>query len=62
MDPNTQQMALQNLQMQSPELADLVKQYLAQMQQSKPGGMNGSSVDMRVQPEARAPRRATPSV
>lgn len=61
LDPTMQQMAVQNLQSQSPELADLVKQYLAQIQQSKPV-INGAQVDARPLPDQRSPRRAGASV
>jgi hypothetical protein len=59
--PDQQQTAIQNLQAQSPELADLVMQLLQQMQpqvqQPQAGG-----VDMRPLPEQRPPRRATATV
>lgn len=68
--PQLQQMALQNLQMQSPELADLVRQYLAQMgvqvgQQAAMPGANGQAaqqVNMQPLPENRPPRRAAGAV
>ena len=61
LDPAMQQMALQNLQLQSPDMAALVQTYLKQMQKDREkivGGTNGS-VDMRPLPEQRAPRRLT---
>jgi hypothetical protein len=61
-----QEMALQNLAMQSPELADLVRQMLAQMQGQKgkknDGQTAGPQMDTRPLPEQRSPRRGTPSV
>jgi len=50
-----QEMALQNLALQSPELADLVRQMLASMAAPTTGG---NAVDMRPLPEQRSPRRA----
>lgn len=55
---NQQAVALQNLSLQSPELADLVKQMLASMQPAEPGE-GGQQVDMRPQPQQRPARRAT---
>lgn len=63
--PDQQQMALENLQQQSPELAQLVQQYAQQMQSqgAGPQAMGGAvgravqGVDMRPLPEQRAPRR-----
>ena len=65
MPPDQQQMAMQNLQQQSPELAQLVDQYAKQMQSQGAGpqamggalGAAASSVDMRPMPEQRPPRR-----
>lgn len=61
MAPEQQQMALSNLQSQSPELADLVKQYLSQMggtSVKSNGSSNGiSGVDMRPLPDKLPPRR-----
>jgi hypothetical protein len=78
MDPASQQVAIMNLRAQSPELADLVLQYLAQFKgndgtgQGGPnqggGGMPGANgaaaaqVDMRPQPEQKPARRAASSV
>jgi hypothetical protein len=69
MPPDQQQMALQNLQAQSPELAKLVEMMLRKMGASAPpmGDPNAaqqaaSQVDMRPQPEQRAPRRAAAAV
>ena len=58
-----QQQALTNLAFQSPELADLVRQYLAQMSggAGDTGGTGGSTVggvDTRPLPQQRPPRRA----
>lgn len=69
MDPLSQQVALRNLRLQSPDLADLVIQFLGELngqagqagQGGKPTG-NGLQVDMRPLPEQRAPRRDTPMV
>lgn len=62
-----QEMALQNLAHQSPELADLVRQILASTQgtNGKKGGGGqsaGPQMDARPLPDQRPPRRATPSV
>lgn len=62
LDPRSQEMAVQNLQGQSPELADMVKQLLAQMQQQQQGGGDQLQVDTRPLPEQRSPRRQTASV
>ncbi len=48
-----QQMALQSLQQQSPELAQLVQQFLSQEAKKT----ENTSVDMRPLPEVRAPQR-----
>lgn len=59
-----QEMALRNLQMQSPELADLVKQCLASLKTGGGGGGQGNAganvagVDTRPMPEQLPPRRA----
>jgi len=60
LSPDMQTMALQNLRLQSPEFADLVKQMLATLQQQN-GAANqqGPQVDMRPLPEQRSPRRTT---
>jgi ssDNA-binding Zn-finger/Zn-ribbon topoisomerase 1 len=61
--PDQQQMAMQNLQAQSPELAQLVEEYANQLQAQQPQGMGGalgaavSQVDMRAMPEQKPPRR-----
>lgn len=68
MPPQQQQQAVDNLAMQSPELADLVVQMLKQMgitvqrpgaQQAVPGaaGAAATQVDMRPLPEQKGPRR-----
>ena len=57
--PQDQQMALQTLEAQSPELAQLVQQYLAQMQ---PSTEDQPQVDMRPMPEQLPERRNQPSV
>lgn len=61
---NQQQMAMENLQQQSPELAQMVQQLVQKMQQEQQGsGMGGAvgkavqGVDMRPLPEQRGPRR-----
>lgn len=54
--PEQQQTAIQNLQQQSPELAEMVQQFLRQLQPQMGG------VDMRPQPEVMPERRATPMV
>lgn len=61
--PKPQQtFAINNLRAQSPELASMVEQLLAQMQQGQEGGQAGQGagpqVDMRPLPEQRSPRRA----
>jgi hypothetical protein len=58
MPPDQQQMALQNIQAQSPELAQLVQQFLSQMQPPQ----QGAGVDMRPLPEQLPPRRVAPPV
>lgn len=73
MAPQQQQQAVNNLAVQSPELADLVVQMLKQMgvQVQRPGaqqavsgaaGAAASQVDMRPLPEQRAPRREAAAV
>jgi len=61
MDPQSQQLALQNIQSQSPELAQLVQQFLSQMGvtpgQAAQGQAPTTAVDMRPLPEQRGPRR-----
>ena len=59
MPPADQQAALQNVEAQSPELSQLVQQYLAQMQ---PSPNEQPQVDMRPLPEQLPERRAQPSV
>jgi len=61
MPPQQQPVALQNVMAMSPELGDLVKQYLAQLGVKLTNGAGGQtpSVDMRPLPEQRSPRRAT---
>lgn len=55
-----QEMAISNLEAQSPELADLVRQIIAS--QKKPGSPGSPQMDTRPLPAQRSPRRATPSV
>jgi hypothetical protein len=60
-----QQMAIENLQTQSPELAQLVQQFLQQMQQPQAEGalqQSVSQVDMRPQPEQLPARRMAAAV
>lgn len=58
MDPVSQQLAVQNLRAQSPELADLVMQYLKQLESQAAVAGQQPAVDMRPMPEQRPPRRA----
>jgi len=53
--PEQQQAALQNLQQQNPELAELVRQLLVQMMAGK---QSAPSTDMRPLPDKLPPRRA----
>lgn len=73
MAPQQQQQAVENLAMQSPELADLVVQMLKQMgvtvqraQAAQPGlgaaGAAASQVNMKPLPEQRPPRREAATV
>jgi hypothetical protein len=63
MSPDDQKMALENLQSQSPELADLVRQLLAkQPSGQQPGAQPPAGIDMRPLPEQRSPRRQTATV
>jgi hypothetical protein len=58
--PQEQQMAMQNLMNQNPELAQLVKQYVAQLQLQPGGGQPqpaNAGVDMRPMPDKLPPRR-----
>jgi hypothetical protein len=60
--PDQQQVALKNIEAQSPELASMVWQLVQQMNAQQPqiGGAVGaaaSSVDMRPLPEQKPPRR-----
>jgi hypothetical protein len=57
MDEKQQQLALNNLQAQSPEFAKLVQQMLSKVN-SQNGQGQGTGVDMRPLPEQRSPRRA----
>jgi hypothetical protein len=67
--PEQQEMALQNIAAQSPELAQLVKQYMKQMQ-SQQGNATGQSavqrsvsqIDMRAQPQQLPARRVAAAV
>lgn len=61
MPPQQQEMALQNLQQQSPELADMVRQLLAQQGGQAQQGQ-ASPIDTRPLPEKLPPRRASASV
>jgi hypothetical protein len=67
LDPASQQQGLQQIRKQSPELADLVLQFLSQLMtgQQQPGQQMGgadaaaaSQINMTPMPEARSPRRA----
>jgi len=64
--PDQQQLALQNISAQSPELAQLVRQYASQLGASSGQGQQQGSqmpgVDTRPLPEQRPPRRALSSV
>jgi len=74
MEQDEQQLAMQNLQLQSPELAQLVMQYLRQQnqqQQAQPqqpsmgipgGGPQMPGVDMRPAPDQLPARRESPMV
>lgn len=55
MPPDQQQMALDNIRNQSPELADMIMQILASMQQGQ--GAAAGPVDMRPLPDKLPPRR-----
>lgn len=67
LDPAMQEVALQNLSTVSPELTQLVQQYIKQLdkdRQKVAPGMNGAGtgtggVDMRPLPDQRSPRRLT---
>ena len=59
MPPQQQQMALKNLELQSPELAQMVQSLLSQM---GGGQQQGSGVDTRPMPEKLPPRRAAAPV
>ena len=59
MQPQDQEAALQNIEAQSPELAQLVQQFLAQLQ---PDQGDEPQVDMRPMPEQLPERRNQPSV
>jgi hypothetical protein len=56
---NQQAVALQNISLQSPELAELVQQAMAELQPASPGGEAQPQVDQRPMPNQRPPRRAT---
>jgi len=59
MPPGDQEMAMQNITTQSPELGQLVRQLVAQDRKSgQQGTPPAPGVDMRPMPEQRAPRRA----
>jgi hypothetical protein len=64
--PDQQQLALQNISAQSPELAQLVRQYASQLGASSGQGQQQGSqmpgIDTRPLPEQRPPRRALSSV
>jgi hypothetical protein len=60
-----QELALQNLELQSPEFADLVRQMLASLSSQGGGGekkTTTNAVDTRPLPEQRPARRANPGV
>ena len=59
MAPNEQQMALDALMQQSPELAQLVQQFLGMMGAQPGATPDGPQVDMRPQPEQLPARRNT---
>ena len=58
MPPEQQQLALQSIHQQSPELAEMVHQILMQMQQQSPH----QAVDMRPNPDHLPPRRNSPII
>jgi len=69
--PDQQDLAMQNIKAQSPELAQMVQQLLAQMQQEQaqmaqqmPGANQQAAqqINMQPMPEQRAPRRAAAMV
>jgi len=64
MPPDQQQMALQNLAAQSPELAELVQQALRSLGATgaKAAPQQAPAVDMRPMPEQRPPRRTLSAV
>jgi hypothetical protein len=53
-----QEQALRNIQAMSPELADLVKQMLAELQPQEQADSGSAGVDTRPLPQQRPPRRA----
>ena len=57
--PEQQQMALQSIAAQSPELAQLVQQFMSMQQQGEDQGQGqgGAGVDMRPMPDKLPPRR-----
>jgi hypothetical protein len=57
-----QQLAIQNLNSQSPDLARLVSQILKQMGPGQQQAQPATGVDMRPMPEQRSPRRQTAMV
>jgi len=59
MAPDMRESALQNLRMSSPELADLVIQFLGMMGEGAKKDQAGVPVDGRPLPDQRAPRRQT---
>jgi len=61
--PDQQNLAIQNLEAQSPELAQLVRRYMSDMQKEEaPAKIGVPGVDMRAMPEQRPPRRAAAMV
>ncbi len=62
LDPSQQEMAINNLQAQSPELADLVRQIVASQQAQNDNGGDQPAVDMRPLPDKLPPRRAAAMV
>lgn len=73
MDPMQQQLAIQNLKGQDPNLCNLVLEYLAELEKQKSvqeqqakgngkGGGGANGVDMRPMPEQRPERRNRPNV
>lgn len=53
-----QEMQMKNLQLQSPELADMVKQMMTELMPPEEGDSGSAGVDTRKMPDQRPPRRA----